>query len=73
MKFIDDAKTAWTHYSTIALAAASGLQAAWIAIPDVIKSGLPEIVSHAVSWVSLAIVLLGLFGKFVQQPVSPAP
>lgn len=72
MKFIDNARQAWHHYSTIALTAASGLQGAWISIPDVIKSGLPEIVGHAVSWVSLGIVLLGLFGKFVKQPeVSP--
>ena len=72
MKFIDDYKAAFHHYSTIALAAASGLQAAWISIHDVIKSGLPEVVGHAVSWVSLAIVLLGLFGKFVKQPdVTP--
>lgn len=72
MKFIDDWKAAFHHYSTIALTAASGLQGAWISIPDAIKSGLPEIVGHAVSWISFGIVLLGLFGKFVKQPeVSP--
>ena len=72
MKFIDDVKGAWHHYSTIALTAASGLQGAWISVPDAIKSGLPDIVGHAVSWVCLAIVLLGLFGKFVKQPdVTP--
>ena len=68
MKFVDDAKTVWHHYSTIALTAASGLQAAWISIPDAIKSGLPEIVGHGVSWISFGIVILGLFGKFIQQP-----
>lgn len=72
MKFIDNIKGAWHHYSTIALTAASGLQAAWISVPDIIKAGLPEIVGHAVSWVSLAIVLAGLFGKFIKQPeVTP--
>ena len=69
MKFIDDYKSVLYHYSTIAFTAASGLQGAWISIPDVIKSGLPEIVGHTVSWVSFAIVLLGLFGKFIKQPV----
>lgn len=68
MKLIDDVKGAWSHYSTIALSAAGGLQGAWIGIPDVIKSGLPEMVGHAVSWISFAIVMLGLFGKFVKQP-----
>lgn len=68
MKFIDDARKAWKHYSTIALTAASGLQGAWLSIPEDIKAGLPESVGQAVSWISLAIVLLGLFGKFVEQP-----
>ena len=68
MKFIDDAKSVWHHYSTIALTAASGLQGAWISIPDAIKANLPITVGQAVSWVSLAIVMLGLFGKFVKQP-----
>ena len=68
MKFVDDIQGTWKHYSTIALTAASGLQAAWISIPDAIKSGLPEIVGHGVSWISFGIVVLGLFGKFVQQP-----
>lgn len=72
MKFVDDYRSVLYHYSTIALAAASGLQGAWISIPDVIKNGLPDIVSHAVSWISFAIVLLGLFGKFIKQPgVTP--
>lgn len=72
MKLIDNVREAWGHYSTIALTAASGLQGAWIGIPDAIKAGLPELVGHAVSWVSFGIVVLGLFGKFVKQPdVAP--
>ena len=72
MKFIDNARGAWHHYSTIALTAASGLQGAWIGIPDAIKANLPEVVGQSVSWVSFAIVVLGLFGKFVKQPeVTP--
>ena len=68
MKFVDDIKGTWAHYSTIALSAAGGLQGAWISIPDAIKANLPATVGQAVSWVCLAIVLLGLFGKFVKQP-----
>ena len=72
MKFIENIRGAWRHYSTIALTAASGLQGGWISIPDAIKANLPATVGQAVSWVSLAIVLLGLFGKFVKQPeVTP--
>ena len=68
MKFVDDVKGAWQHYSTIALTAAGGLQGAWLSIPEAIKSNLPAMVGQVVSWVSLVIVLLGLFGKFVKQP-----
>lgn len=72
MKFIDNARGVWHHYSTIALTAASGLQGAWVSIPNEIKENLPEIVAHSVSWISLAIVVMGLFGKFVKQPeVTP--
>ena len=67
MKIIDNAREAWSHYSTIALTAASGLQGAWLGIPDAIKANLPVTVGQAVSWISLAIVVLGLFGKFVKQ------
>lgn len=68
MKLIDNAREAWHHYSTIALTAASGLQGAWLGIPEAIKDGLPELVGQAVSWVSFAIVMAGLFGKFIKQP-----
>ena len=72
MKFVDDIEGTWKHYSTIALSAAGGLQGAWISIPDAIKANLPVTVGQAVSWISLAILLLGLFGKFVKQPdVTP--
>ena len=72
MKLIDNARAVWGHYSTIALTAASGLQGAWISVPDAIKANLPVTVGQAVSWISLAIVVLGLFGKFVKQPeVAP--
>ena len=73
MKFVDDIKGTFHHYSTIALTAASGLQGAWISIPDAIKANLPTTVGQAVSWISLAIVVLGLFGKFVKQPELKQP
>lgn len=68
MKLIDNARDVWHHYSTIALTAASGLQGAWLGIPDGIKDNLPTAVGQAVSWISLAIVIMGLFGKFIKQP-----
>ena len=72
MKLIDNVRGAWHHYSTIALTAASGLQGAWVSIPEPIKQNLPTLVGQVVSWVCLVIVLLGLFGKFIKQPdVAP--
>jgi len=72
MKFIDDVRGAFHHYSTIALTAASGLQGAWVSIPDEIRAGLPVAVGQAVSWIIFVIVVTGLFGKFVKQPdVAP--
>lgn len=68
MKFVDDIRGIWRHYSTIALTAAGGLQGAWVSIPNEIKANLPATVGQAVSWISLCIVVLGLFGKFVKQP-----
>ena len=72
MKFVDNIRGIWRHYSTIALTAAGGLQGAWVSIPEPIKANLPTTVGQAVSWISIAIVVLGLFGKFVKQPeVTP--
>ena len=72
MKFVDNIRGIWRHYSTISLTAAGGLQGAWVSIPESIKANLPTTVGQAVSWISLAIVVLGLFGKFLKQPeVTP--
>ena len=72
MKLVDNVRGVWKHYSTIALTAASGLQGAWVSIPESIKENLPAQVGQTVSWICFGIVLLGLFGKFVKQPeVTP--
>ena len=73
MKFVDNVRASWHHYSTIALTAAGGVQGAWVSIPEAIKANLPATVGQAVSWISLAIVVLGLFGKFVKQPELNQP
>ena len=73
MKLIDNARAAWKHYSTIALTAASGLQGAWLGIPDAIKENLPATVGQAVAWVTLAVAVLGLGGKFIDQTPKDAP
>lgn len=66
-RLVKDWKSRLKHYSTIALAMASGLQGAWMSIPDSIKQPLPGWVAQAVAWITLAVVVGGLGGKFVDQ------
>ena len=67
MKLIQNAKRAWTHYSTQALAAGVSLQAAWVTFPDDLKAALgPDAVS-IVAKVTALILALGLIGKFIDQ------
>lgn len=70
-KLVSDCKSRLKHYSTIALATASGLQGVWLGIPDSIKQPLPGWVAQAVAWVTLAVAVGGLGGKFVDQSKDP--
>ena len=67
MKLISNVKAAWTHYSTIALGIAASIQGTWAALPEFIKSGLPEVFEQGVSWVTFAVAILGMIGKFIDQ------
>lgn len=71
MKLIDDAKGAWRHYSTVALSTAGAVQTGWVTLPDEIKSDLPKTVGEWVAKITVAILFLGLIGKFVKQGDAP--
>ena len=73
MKLVDDIKEVWTHYSTIAMAMAGSLQGAWATLPDSVKATLPPEVGQAVAWITLAVLVLGLGGKFVDQTPKEQP
>ena len=75
MKFIEDVKVAWRHFSTIALAAGTAVQGVWMAYPSDLKAKLPVATVEIVSYVTGVILLWGLIGKFIQQPpkASDAP
>ena len=80
MNFIANPKAAIRHYSTLALAFATFLQGAWLAMPDSMKASFPAQVTDAVSWLTFGIVMAGLFGKFIDQtprlglpPIEPPP
>ena len=67
MKIVSNARAVWRHYSTIALGMAGGLQGVWAGLPDSVKADLPTSVGQAVAWTTLAVAVLGLGGKFVDQ------
>jgi hypothetical protein len=71
MKIVENAKSCWRHYSTIALSTAGATQGAWVTLPDEIKADLPKSVGEWVAKITVAILFLGLVGKFVQQDDKP--
>ena len=73
MKLISKPRSVLKHYSTIALGMAGGLQGVWAGLPDSIKSDLPASVGQAVAWITLAVAVLGLGGKFIDQTPKDAP
>jgi hypothetical protein len=73
MQLVPNTRAVWHHYSTIALGMAGGLQGVWASLPDNLKSNLPESVGQAVAWVTFAVAVAGLGGKFVDQTPKDAP
>lgn len=73
IQWIDDPKVALRHYTTWALATASSVLAAWMAIPDAIKAGFPPAVAGWVQWATFGVVVFGLIGKFIDQPPKEQP
>ena len=61
---VEDWKRAWRWFSVQAMAAALALQGAWASLPDEMKAHVP---GWLVTVLSLALLLLGLFGRLVKQ------
>lgn len=70
MKLIEDIKGAWRHFSTIALASGAAIQGVWIAFPADLKAALPHGTVETVSYLTACILVWGLIGKFIQQPLK---
>ncbi len=68
MQLIDNAKSAWRHFSTIALASGAAIQGVWIAFPNDLKAQLPDGTVRVVSYLTACILVWGLVGKFIKQP-----
>lgn len=74
MKLVDNCKAVWRHYSTMALGMAGGLQGLWALLDAETKANLPSTVGQAVAWITLAVAVAGLAGKFIDQtPKEPKP
>jgi len=73
MRLVDDCKAVWKHYSTIALMMAGGLQGMWAQLPDTVRADLPPSVGQAVAWITFAVAMGGLAGKFIAQPPKDRP
>lgn len=64
MKLVDDAKKAWSWFSVQAMAWAIAIQGAWEFVPDDMKAGIPP---KLVTWITLALLVLGIAGRLVKQ------
>lgn len=73
MNFISNPKRVWRHYSTIALSFAASLQGMWAVLPAMVRDDLPDTVGKAIAWVTFAVALLGLGGKFIDQTPKDTP
>lgn len=62
LRVIDDWKAGWKWVSTQALAIGAGINGAWVAVPDELKSNLPP---KLLAYASLVIFASGLIGRFV--------
>lgn len=72
MRLVNKPRNVWRHYSTIALGMAGSLQGAWAALPVEVKTDLPTSIGSAVAWITFAITVLGIGGKFVDQTPKEA-
>ena len=71
MKLITDWKRAHRYLSTQAMLLAAGVQGAWVAIPDDLRSSVPHWIPQGVTGVLLA---AGIVGRVIDQtPPTPQP
>jgi hypothetical protein len=49
------------------------LQGVWAGLPDAVKSNLPDTVGKAIAWVTFAIAVMGIGGKFIDQTPKDTP
>lgn len=64
MKLVPNWKRAFRMVSIQAMGAAAAIQGAWVFVPEDMKASLPP---DLVRWVTVALLVVGIFGRLVQQ------
>lgn len=64
MRLVKDWRKAWTWFSVQSMAVSTTLLAAWAALPDDLKGGIPP---RVVTGVAAGVLALGIAGRLVQQ------
>ena len=67
MKLTPNAKDAYKWFSVQAMALVVAIEGAWLAMPPDLKSRVPE---TWVDFLSMALLVLGIFGRVVDQGSS---
>lgn len=65
MKLIENWRKAWRMLSVQAMALAGAVQGAWIFIPTDMRDSIP---ANVVQGVTIALLVLGVAGRLVDQP-----
>ena len=65
MKLIANWKKAWRMLSVQAMALAGAVQGAWLFIPTDMRDSIP---ANVVQGVTIALLVLGVAGRLVDQP-----
>lgn len=70
MKLIPEVRKAWRFLSVQAMGAAVALLGAWEVLPDDLKASIPH---GVVTWTAIALLMLGIAGRLVQQTPKDKP
>lgn len=68
MKLVENWNKAHRMISMQCMAAASTVMAAWMQLPDDMKSKLPDSMAQLVGYAVLALLVLGMSGRLIHQP-----
>lgn len=70
LHFVENAKSAWKWFSVQAMVLAGAIQGAWLFVPDDMRSTLPP---NAVQALTVALLVMGVAGRLVQQTPKDKP